>query len=144
RNMSVETKENDPETARKRIVKYELPRVWIQYDLIAVVPALVDAKAAVMALRTIPYQRAWAEALQKIQLKREVAGTSRIEGADFTDRELEEALKESAEDLMTRSQRQAHAAMLTYRWISNLPDDFPITADLIRNIHRLLIEGADD
>jgi len=67
------------------------------------------------------------EALQEIQLKREVAGTSRIEGADFTDRELDAALKqETTEQLLTRSQKQAHAAMKAYKWIVTLPKDRPI------------------
>jgi hypothetical protein len=34
----------------------------------------------------------FANRLQAMELKREVAGTSKIEGADFTDRELDEAL----------------------------------------------------
>ncbi len=35
-------------------------------------------------IKMIPYQRSWVEGLQQIELKREIAGTSRIEGADFT------------------------------------------------------------
>ncbi|MPY72582.1 MAG: hypothetical protein GEU92_21360, partial [Alphaproteobacteria bacterium] len=45
-----------------------------------------------LALTQIPYQRSWAEQLQQDQLKREVAGTSRIEGAEFTERELDAAI----------------------------------------------------
>lgn len=74
----------------------------------------------------------------------EVAGTSRIEGADFTDRELETALKETATELLTRSQRQAHAAVQAYRWIAVLPSDRPISADLIRDIHGRIVTGCDD
>jgi hypothetical protein len=56
----------------------------------------------------MPYQRNWIEILQEIQLKREIAGTSRIGGADSTDRELDVALKPDAttKELLTRSQRQ--------------------------------------
>lgn len=39
---------------------------------------LVEAKAAVLSLKAIPHQRDWLEKLQEIQLKMEVAGTSRI------------------------------------------------------------------
>jgi Fic family protein len=79
-----------------------------------------------------------------MELKREVAGTSRIEGADFSDRELDEALKDTPEELLTRSQRQAHAAVQTYRWIAKLPDDRPIDSELIYDIHRRIVTGADD
>ena len=89
------------------MIQYTLPDSWIRYDLIAIATPLTAAKAAVMSLTTIPYQRSWAEKLQGIQLKREVAGTTRIEGADFTENEFDAAMNESAEDLYTRSQRQA-------------------------------------
>jgi Fic family protein len=92
----------------------------------------------------MPYQRRWVEALQPIQLKREVAGTSRIEGADFTERELNMALEETPEELLTRSQRQAHAAVKAYRWIARLPRDRPIDVGLIKEVHRILVTGADD
>ena len=52
---------------------------------------LVEGKAAVLLLKTIPHRRDWLEKLQEIQLQMEVAGTSRIEGADFTGNELEAA-----------------------------------------------------
>lgn len=105
---------------------------------------LADAKAAVYALTTTPFQRAWVERLQEVQLKMEVAGTSRIEGAEFTERELETALRESAGELLTRSQRQAHAAVQTYRWIASLPADRPVTVDLVTDIHRRIVTGCDD
>jgi cell filamentation protein, protein adenylyltransferase len=107
---------------------------------------LVQAKAAVLALTQTPYQRNWVEELQKIQLKREVAGTSKIEGADFTDSELETAIKPgvSPDELLTRSQKQAHSAVETYRWIAQLPNDLPITTDLVREVHRRIVQGCDD
>jgi len=92
----------------------------------------------------MPFQRSWVEDLQRIQLKMEVAGTSRIEGAEFTDRELDAVLKETPEQMATRSQRQAYAALQAYKWIATLPNDLPITPDLVRKIHRLIITGADD
>src|ERR1035438_1059155 len=105
------------------MIRYELPKRWILYDASAVMTALVEAKAAVRALTTLPYQKSWVEALQELQLKREVAGTSRIEGAEFTERELDEAVRPdvSPEELRTRSQRQARAAMRTYRRIGGVP-----------------------
>jgi Fic family protein len=108
--------------------------------------ALIEAKSAVQSLTTLPFQKSWVEALQEMQLKREVAGTSRIEGAEFTERELEEAVRPnvSPEELHTRSQRQARAAMLTYRWIGQLPSDRPISAELIREVHRRLVTGCDE
>jgi Fic family protein len=128
------------------MIRYELPRRWILYDAGAVMAALVEAKSAVRALTTLPYQKSWVEALQELQLKREVAGTSRIEGAEFTERELDEAVRPdvSPEELRTRSQRQARAAMQAYRWIGELPADRPISADLVREVHRRLVTGCDD
>jgi Fic family protein len=128
------------------MIRYELPRRWILYDANAVMTALVEAKSAVQSLTTLPYQKSWVEALQEIQLKREVAGTSRIEGAEFTERELDEAVKPnvSPEELRTRSQRQANSAMRTYRWIGKLPSDRPVSAELVREVHRRLVTGCDE
>ncbi len=125
-------------------ISYKVPKRWIAYDPLAISADLVEAKAAVLALRTIPYQRAWVESLQQMELKREVAGTSRIEGAVFTERELEMALKESPAQLETRSQRQAHAAVKTYRWIAELPEDMPVDEKMIRAIHFRIVSGADE
>jgi hypothetical protein len=101
------------EPRQHTVVRYTLPCSWIRYDLNAIATDLIEAKAAILALTTTPYQRNWVDALQEIQLKREVAGTSRIEGADFTERELDVALKADAspEELLTRSQRQANSAV---------------------------------
>ncbi|MCC7392638.1 Fic family protein [Candidatus Sumerlaeota bacterium] len=92
----------------------------------------------------MPYQKEWVEGLQKLQIIREVAGTSRIEGAEFTEKELEVAMTESATELETRSQRQARASSNTYQWIEAIPDDRPINRALIEEIHRRIVTGADD
>lgn len=136
----------DEPNLTRRPIAYVPPRHWIRYSYASIAPILVEAKAAVLALVGSPYQRTWVEALQKIQLKREIAGTSKIEGADFTDRELEMAIRPEAspDELLTRSQRQAHAASITYRWIAKLPQDFPVTAELICDIHRMIVTGCDD
>jgi Fic family protein len=126
------------------MIRYEPPKQWLVYDLQAILKPLIEAKAAVLALTEIPSQRSWSEQLQMVQLKREVAGTSRIEGADFTERELDAAMRETPEQLHTRSQRQAAAAVATYRWIAQLPDDRPVVPELVCEIHRRLVTGADD
>lgn len=125
-------------------IKYVLPHDMIRYDATGVAAALVEAKAAVLSLRTMPHQRAWVEELQKMELKREVAGTSRIEGAHFTERELDAALRETPEQALNRSQREARAALQAYRWIASLPSDRPIDEELVREIHRRIVTGADD
>jgi Fic family protein len=125
-------------------IRYERPTNWIGYDAASVLQALAAAKAAILALTQMPYQRSWADELQRIQLKREVAGTSRIEGAEFTERELDAALLESPAQLETRSQRQAAAAVSTYRWIAGLPADRPVDEALVREIHRRLVADCDD
>lgn len=128
------------------VVLYQLPRHWIRYDPVAVAHELVEAKAAVIALTTTPFQREWVQKLQQIQLKTEVAGTSRIEGAEFTDDELQAAIdpSRSYQELLTRSQRQARSAVQTYRWIAELPPDRPINAELVREVHRRIVTGCDD
>lgn len=126
------------------MIKYSVPSLWIHYDKSAIIAELVDAKAAIIALKAIPFQRRWVEALQAMQLKLEVAGTSKIEGADFSGAELDIAMRETPDELLTRSQRQAHAAMQTYKWIPSIPNDRPITKDLICEMHSRIITGADD
>lgn len=126
------------------VVRYERPRGWIKYDIAAILHELTRAKAAMLALTEIPYQRSWADQLQRVELKREVAGTSRIEGAVFTERELDRAMRETPEQLETRSQKQAAAAVAAYTWIATVPRDRPIDEDLITHIHRLLVTGCDD
>lgn len=76
-------------------VLYQLPEHWIRYQRSAIFNELVEAKATIKALKTTPYQKDWVDKLQELQLKMEAAGTSRIEGADFTERELEISLSSS-------------------------------------------------
>jgi Fic family protein len=73
-----------------------------------------------------------------------VAGTSRIEGAELTERELDAAMRETPEQLETRSQKQAAAAVATYRWIAQLPEDRPVDEALIFEVHRRIVTGCDD
>ena len=126
------------------IVHYEVPTEWVKYDRSAIFDELMAAKAAMLALTQIPYQRSWADELQQVQLKREVAGTSRIEGAEFTEKELEAAMRETPDQLETRSQKQAAAAVATYRWIATLPADRPMDESLICQVHRQLVSGCDE
>jgi cell filamentation protein, protein adenylyltransferase len=126
------------------MIRYSIPRRWIHYDSQTITNALATAKATILSLQTIPYQKQWVERLQQAELKREIAGTSRIEGAEFTERELEEALQATTDALVTRSQRQARAVKRAYDWIASIPDDRPTDAQLIREIHRRIVTGADD
>ncbi|MFH1081468.1 MAG: Fic family protein [Pseudomonadota bacterium] len=126
------------------MTRYDIPQDWIRYEAMSILDELMGAKVAMLALTQIPYQRSWAEELQKIQLKREVAGTSRIEGAEFTERDLDAAMRETPEQLETCSQRQAAAAVATYRWIAQLPGDCPVDEALIVEVHQRLVTGCDD
>ena len=76
----------------------------------------------------------------------EVLGTSRIEGAEFTQREQDEALASDAHvpTRLTHSQRQLRAASAAYRWLRSLPAQTPVTAELISGIHRRIVTGCDD
>jgi len=126
-------------------IQYVAPICWIKYKKDEIFEEITNAKAAILALQTIPFQRRWVEELQKIQLKMEIAGTSRIEGADFAANELETAIQaETSEELRTRSQKQASAAVRTYRWIAGLPDDRPVNERLICDIHRLIVTDCDE
>ena len=126
-------------------IQYLTPDHWIRYDPMEVVGELTEAKASILSLTNIPFQRSWAENLEEMELKREVAGTSRIEGAEFTEREFEEAVADNASDEhFSRSQRQARAAINTYRWIEMLENERPIDEDLVKEIHRRIVTGCDD
>lgn len=126
-------------------IQYVLPDHWIKYDKDAIFNELTEAKASVKVLRAIPFQRRWVEELQKIQLKLEVAGTSRIEGADFAANELETAIQaESSQELSTRSQKQASAAVKAYTWITTVPDDKPVSPELILAVHNIVVTDCDD
>jgi len=126
------------------VIGYEIPAHWIKYDRLLIAQELSVAKSVVLALQRMPCQGAWVKILQQIHLKQEVAGTSRIEGAVFTEKELEAVLKETHEQHFTSSQKQAHAAARAYRWIGTLPADRPVDSGLIREIHREIVTGADD
>jgi Fic family protein len=126
-------------------IPYAFPTCWIKYKKDQIFQELTDAKASVLALKTIPFQKRWVEELQKIQLKMEVAGSSKIEGADFAANELDVAIKaETPEQLRTRSQKQANAALRAYRWIAAIPDEVPVDEGLISEIHRLVVTDCDD
>ena len=126
-------------------IQYQPPDHWIKYDKESVFLELADAKGAVLALKAIPFQKRWVEALQKFQLKMEVAGTSQIEGADFAGNELESAIRaETAEELQTRSQKQALAAVRAYKWIADVEDDRPINEELMCAIHRVIVTDCDE
>lgn len=126
-------------------VQYEIPESWIKYSFDEIRDELLNAKAVILALQSIPFQRRWVKSIQELQLKMEVGGSSKIEGADFAANELETAIKAATpEELFTRSQRQALAATKAYRWIATLPDDRPIDVDLIHSIHRIIVTDCDD
>ena len=126
-------------------IQYEQPKHWFKYDHSAIREELLNAKAFILALQAIPFQRRWVKSIQEIQLKMEIGGSSRIEGADFAANELENAIKaETSEQLLTRSQRQASAAARAYKWIATIPDDQPISVDLIMTIHGMIVTGCDD
>lgn len=123
-----------------------MPRQWVRYDVGAVLDALLDAKTAAAVLNRLPYLPQWIAEIHQEQLRLEAVGTSRIEGAEFTPREQEEALAPAAADRadLTYSQRQLRSADLTYRWLMDQPDSRPVTADFILDIHRRIVTGCDD
>ena len=124
--------------------RYTIPQGWIRYDSAAVFELLVQAKTAGGVLNRMPYLPQWIEQVHEEQLRLEAAGTSRIEGAEFTQREQEEALAPAAHADLTHSQRQLRSADATYRWLRSLPAGQWVTRELILNIHRRIVTGCDD
>ena len=125
---------------------YTVPQQWIRYDSAIISDLLVEAKTAAGILNRLPYLPRWIEQAHEEQLRLEAVGTSRIEGAEFTPREQEQALASDASVLagLTHSQRQLRAAADTYRWLRALPVGTPVTAELIFDIHRRIVKGCDD
>ena len=125
---------------------YTLPERWVFYDSAAIFDRLVDARSAASVLNRLPYLQQWIDQVHEEQLRLEAAGTSRIEGAEFSDQEQEIALASEVPPHvdLTRSQRQLRAADATYRWLRTQPTDRPITPDFVLDIHRSLVTGCDD
>ena len=130
----------------ENVRRYIIPQHWIHYDPSAVFNFLVEAKTAAAVLRQMPYLHQWIEQAHEEQLRLEAAGTSRIEGAEFTPREQEEALASESPQRtgLTHSQRQLMCADATYRWMREQPADRPVTSDFILDIHRRIVTGCDD
>ena len=128
------------------ISRYILPQRWVSYDTAAILNLLVEAKTAAGILRQMPHLPQWIEQVHEEQLRLEAVGTSRIEGAEFTEREQEQALQHDALVIgdLTRSQLQLRCADATYRWLRDQPVDRPVTAEFILDIHRRIVTGCDD
>lgn len=128
------------------VSRYILPQQWIRYDAAALLDLLIEAKTSAGVLNRMPYLPQWIEQVHEEQLRLEAAGTSRIEGAQFTQREQEEALAPdaSARSDFTRSQRQLRSADATYRWLRAQSPEQPVTPEFIQNIHRRIVTGCDD
>ena len=125
---------------------YTLPERWVFYETAAILDQLVEARTAAGVLNRLPYLQQWIAQVHEEQLRLEAAGTSRIEGAEFSDQEQEVALASQVPpDVdLTRSQRQLRAADATYRWLRSQPVDRPVTPDFVLDIHRRMVTGCDD
>ena len=128
----------------KNASRYTVPQQWTCCDKTAILDLLVAAKTEAGVLRQMPYLPQWIEEVHEEQLRLEAAGTSRIEGAEFSEREQAEALVPDAPMHLTHSQRQLRAADATYRWLRLQPADRPVNAEFILEIHRRIVTGCDD
>ena len=128
------------------VSRYAPPARWIYYDQAAILEQLVEAKTAAGVLRQLPYLPQWIEAVHQEQLRLEAAGTSRIEGAEFTPEEENEALAPDAGNRtdLTYSQRQLRAAEATYQWIAFQPQDRPVNREFMLEVHRRIVTGCED
>ena len=128
------------------VSRYTVPQQWLRYDIAAIAGLLVEAKTAAGVLDRLPYLPRWIEQAHEEQLRLEAVGTSRIEGAEFTQREQDEALAPDAHARtdLTHSQRQLRSANAAYRWLRSLPAKQPVTAELVLDLHRRIVTGCDD
>ena len=128
------------------VSRYFVPQRWLHYDGAAIAGPLVEAKTSAGVLNRLPYLPQWIEQVHEEQLRLEAVGTTRIEGAEFTQREQDEALAPDASTRtdLTRSQRQLRAANAAYRWVRSQPSDRPATPELVLDIHRRMVTGCDD
>ena len=128
------------------VSRYTAPKQWIRYDAAAIFGLLVEARTAGGVLNRLPYLHRWIEQVHEEQLRLEAAGTSRIEGAEFTRPEEDEALAPDAfaRTDLTRSQRQLRSADAAYRWLRDQPSDRPVTAEFVLDVHRRMVTGCDD
>ena len=128
------------------VSRYVTPRRWVHYAPAAVFQLLIEARTAGGVLNRMPYLPQWIEQVHEEQLRLEAAGTSRIEGAQFTEHEQDQALVPTATSAtrLTHSQRQLRAADATYRWLRLRPAEQPVGAEFIREIHRRIVTGCDD
>ena len=144
--MNLEIRRNDPYMTAQPVSHYVVPRQWVRYDIADVAGPLIEARTAAGVLSRMAYLPQWIEQAHEEQLRLEAVGTARIEGAEFTQRERDEALAPdaSARTGLTHSQRQLRSANATYRWLRSLQTDQPVTAELILDIHRRMVTGCDD
>ena len=128
------------------VSRYIVPRHWLRYDRAAIANLLIEAKTAAGVLNRLPYLPRWIEQALEEQLRLEAVGTTRIEGAEFTERERDEALAADAGARagLTHSQRQLRAANATYWWLREQPSIRPVTTGLVLDIHRRIVTGCDD
>jgi hypothetical protein len=52
---------SSPPVTGAAVVRYEVPEDWIRYAPAAIFNELAAAKAAMLALTEIPYQKSWAD-----------------------------------------------------------------------------------
>ncbi len=118
----------------------------MRYDIADVAMLLVEAKTSAGVLNKMPYLSGWIEQVHEEQLRLEAVGTSRIEGAEFTQREQDEAVASDITSTsgLTHSQRQLRAADKTYRWLRSCEADRQITTEFVLDIHRRIVTGCDD
>ncbi len=128
------------------ISRYQRPQRWIRYDPAAIMEPLIAAKTAAGILSGLPYLPQWIEQVHEEQLRLEAVGTSRIEGAEFSQQEQDEALVPESiiRPDLTHSQRQLRAAESTYRWLRSQPANLPIDDRFILEVHRRFVTGCDD
>lgn len=128
------------------VIRYQRPQRWVLHDPAAIMEPLIAAKTAAGILSGLPYLPQWIEQVHEEQLRLEAVGTSRIEGAEFSQKEQDEALAPESitRSDFTHSQLQLRAAESTYRWLQTQPAGRPVDNGFILEVHRRFVTGCDD
>lgn len=128
-----------------KVYKYKIPDSFVKYHQDEVDKSLRETNKILSALKQIYnlYPPNLKKDFQSQKFKRELSSTSRIEGAEFTEEELDNIFNQpntSAEEGETRSQKELINLKKTYEWLVDIPEKL-LTEDLIFETHKKIIKG---
>jgi len=114
------------------------PTDWMTYDRMAILGEFAAARAALLMLSEIPYQKSWADRFYADQNRSEIRGTLRLAEVDLSEKELEASLGEDAGGAETIPHLQVAATVEAYEWVARVPADWKISEAVVRELHKRL------